>query len=408
MQVSKQAFPIDPISQAKLDLTAKKRSSLFAWRGQFSPELVELFLEEYSHQTTVVFDPFVGSGTTLFECARRGIECYGGEINPSAIEMANTIYFVNVPPADRRSYLQTAEQLLNDHFGNFAIDLFNYNKSSDVSSLQTVFSLEATAALLRESTLEQPYVTNLLINAIIRCSQSSCQPTMGDFARALREHFLIVENLPFTQKKYEVFHADARVVPLSANSIDLIITSPPYINVFNYHQNNRAAMELLGWNLLDIARSEIGSNRKHRQNRFLTVIQYALDITTTLSELHRLLRPHATAILVVGRESSVRGISFKNSQLVETLATSVCGFTLKNGQERKFKNKFGEQIYEDILYLEPNLQKVVATEQSARAVAKGFLQEAADTAQAVVRSEILDALIRIENVKPSPLFALGH
>ena len=65
---------------------------------------------------------------------------------------------------------------------------------------------------------------------------------------------------------------------INNDSIDFVITSPPYINVFNYHQNYRKSVEATGFNVLEVARSEIGSNRKFRSNRFLTVIQYALDI----------------------------------------------------------------------------------------------------------------------------------
>ena len=48
------------------------------------------------------------------------------------------------------------------------------------------------------------------------------------------------------------------------------------------HQNHRAILELLGFDLLHVAASEIGSNRKNRGNRFRTVIQYALDMEASL------------------------------------------------------------------------------------------------------------------------------
>ena len=69
-----ESIPYDrkSIPQESLDLANKFRTSLFPWRGQFSPELVELFLRKYSQDTSVILDPFVGSGTTLFEAARRG------------------------------------------------------------------------------------------------------------------------------------------------------------------------------------------------------------------------------------------------------------------------------------------------------------------------------------------------
>jgi hypothetical protein len=89
--------------------------------------------------------------------------------------------------------------------------------------------------------------------------------------------------------------------------------------VFNYHQNNRIAMESLRWQLLEIAKSEIGSNRKHRGNRLLTVAQYCRDMFDVFVELRRVLKPCGKAIFVIGRTSSVRGIPFQNGTIVSAL-----------------------------------------------------------------------------------------
>lgn len=56
-----------PIPQALLDIEEKTRSNLFAWRGQFSPQLIEILLSAYCPPDSVVLDPFAGSGTVLFE-----------------------------------------------------------------------------------------------------------------------------------------------------------------------------------------------------------------------------------------------------------------------------------------------------------------------------------------------------
>ena len=65
-------------------------------------------------------------------------------------------------------------------------------------------------------------------------------------------------------------------------AVDLVITSPPYINVFNYHQNYRAILEVLGFDLLKVAESEIGQPAKNRANRFRTVVQYTLNFDQIL------------------------------------------------------------------------------------------------------------------------------
>ena len=127
----------------------------------------------------------------------------------------------------------------------------------------------------------------------------------------------LVIKLPFSYQSIEVFLSDAREVSLiTINPLILLSPHPPYINVFNYHQQYRASMEALNWNLLRVSKSEFGANRKHRANRFLTVVQFCLDMAQALSELARVCSSGARLIFVVGRESKVNGTRFFNGEIV--------------------------------------------------------------------------------------------
>jgi len=316
-----ESIPYDrkSIPQENLDLANKFRTSLFPWRGQFSPELVELFLQKYSQDASVILDPFVGSGTTLFEAARRGLTCYAAEINPSAIEMASTVHFVNLPLTERKQSIQTAVMLAEECIHPFTWDLFSYQNHDQPPRQNFGDAIETSFDKMLKQAETQPYVHNLLTNAIIRFMSYEIPRRETDFLRALQEHATIVRNLPYSRRECRVFHADAHAIPLTDASVDLIITSPPYINVFNYHQNNRSAMELIGWDLLDIAKSEIGSNRKNRQNRFLTVVQYALDMLDVLKEMRRLLRSNGRAIIPLLNGAYWRHLSMRNRKFAMKL-----------------------------------------------------------------------------------------
>jgi SAM-dependent methyltransferase len=401
-----ESTPLDRTSlpQESLDLANKFRTSIFPWRGQFSPELVELFLKQYSQDTSVILDPFVGSGTTLFEASRKGLACYAAEINPSAIEMARTCQFVNLPLTDRKNIIQKAVEIAEEYVKPFTWDLFSYQCNKQPPQKSSDDSIVGSFHAMLQQTENNPLVRNLLTNAIMRYMNYSLPRKELDLLRALQEHASIVKGLPYSKRACTVFHADARAIPLPEASVDLIITSPPYINVFNYHQNHRSAMELLGWDLLEIARSEIGSNRKNRQNRFLTVVQYVLDMQDVLREMRRLLRPGGRAIIVVGRESNVRGLSFKNGMLVAATALGGAGFRLVARQERKFKNKFGEIIYEDILHLVPACENALMDDNFARSLARWSLLETAKYAEDEIRQDVLEASERAHSVQESPLF----
>lgn len=100
-----------------------------------------------------------------------------------------------------------------------------------------------------------------------------------------------------------------------------------------------------------VASSEFGANRKYRANRFKTVIQYCLDMEQALRSFWRCLEPSGQLILIVGRESNVRGAPFFNGEIVKDVAHGLRAFEPVQCYERKFINKFGTTIKEDILLL---------------------------------------------------------
>ena len=62
------------LEQEKLDVTTKKRSNIFNWRGQFTPEFVEYILKTFAKEGDFVCDPFSGSGTVLLEASRQTLQ----------------------------------------------------------------------------------------------------------------------------------------------------------------------------------------------------------------------------------------------------------------------------------------------------------------------------------------------
>jgi hypothetical protein len=383
------------ISQECLDLANKTRCNVFPWRGQFTPELVELLLTHYASSNAFVADPFAGVGTTLFEAARKSLPAVGVEINPAAVTMAGTVMFVRKSQAERKDICEAAGRLIRQRVEVHA-PLFSGGQrpSSPVNPI---------VEMIRECKGD-PLVCNFLANVLIRLLESSRPDDSGLVMRAFRQHEALVLNLPTSAAEYEVAHADARSIPALTGTVDLIITSPPYINVFNYHQNSRRAMELLGWNLLRVARSELGANRKHRANRFLTVVQYCVDMSMVLAEVKRVLKPSGRAIMIMGRESCVRGISFRNGCLVGALAASG-GLRLACRQERKFINKFGELIYEDILHLLPTERSSASDDAEPRALAVHLLGDALTRCtKEDVRTDIQAAIAGAAGVAASPLF----
>ena len=162
----------------------------------------------------------------------------------------------------------------------------------------------------------------------------------------------------------------------------------------------------MGWDLLEVARSEIGSNRKHRANRFLTVTQYCLDMLGVFEELRRVCRPSARIIVVVGRESNVRKTVFFNGEIVAGVAVRCAGLCFSSRQERVFQNRFGESIVEDILHF--TLQPLAARSPTrAYDLAREVLTAALERVPAESESDLRSAIDRIAEVTPSPIYRAG-
>ncbi|MHC3129556.1 MAG: hypothetical protein IBV52_05710 [Candidatus Bathyarchaeota archaeon] len=142
---------------------------------------------------------------------------------------------------------------------------------------------------------------------------------------------------------------------LPSNSIDLILTSPPYLTAQKYIRTQRLELLWLGISEIEVARLEkeiIGSERVSLKETDFTeqvgvksvntlvkwallkstqraamVNNYFLKMKKSLSETHRVLREGAYAIVVVGN-NMVLGKGVRTHELLIDVAKSV-GFELK-------------------------------------------------------------------------------
>ncbi|WP_373350754.1 DNA methyltransferase [Acinetobacter bereziniae] len=365
----------------KLNIVDKVRTSRFAWRGQFSPELIEYLLDTFFKEAKTIYDPFSGSGTVLFEASLKGKTSFGSEINPAAWCLSSTIHLNRLSENEIKNIIKQIDSLF--FLARTAEEVVDLVKMSGDDNLKC-----ATTAILLSATGNS---TDIDLNKFLKAKDGFIQ-----FLTEIHQY----KGLAYSNLE------DSRETKLQSNSIEGVITSPPYINVFNYHQNYRSIMEKLGWSPLNAAKSEIGANRKFRQNRFLTVIQYAQDLGQTLNELARVMKDNTLGVMVVGRESKVLGESFNNSEILTQLFIAHRSFTFISSTERVFMNKFGQSIYEDlIVFRKADIYMTLDTERTKQ-IGLSFLKAKLSQAKPENFELLSQAVSKGENLQPSPLFEI--
>src|SRR5271166_5005905 len=127
-------------------------------------------------------------------------------------------------------------------------------------------------------------------------------------------------------------------------------------------------------------------------------------MTQVLVELRRVLVDDGRVVIVLGRESTVRGITFENGRLFSELVQRDGSFKLERRLERSFVNRFGKRIFEDVLELAPT--NAGSNLPAGRLVGVEFLSRALhgqiDRRQ---RLDLMLALEQADDVQPSPTFS---
>lgn len=382
-----------PLDQARLNIAVRSRTSRLPWRGQFAPELIEYLMHSVCRDSRTFMDPFCGSGTVLFEAINRGCSARGSEINPAAWHLAALSRFAGLSSEGKRAILDRVESLaakatLSGH-GLFSA-------GNDIGS-PLGFLQDARG----DNLLARVFGAIILLGL-----GNGTDVTHAAVSRGAVSVLQVLREFTESVVSAECHLEDARKMSVVSDSVDAIITSPPYINVFNYHQNYRFAAELLGWRPLEAARSEIGANRKYRMNRFLTVVQYCLDMSQCIDEMARALRTGAPLIIVLGRTSSVLGASFRNGAIFSKLLALSNSFGPVQSAYRVFTNRYGEQIFEDILITHKERSNATDPE-AAREIGLLALLEAKTSVAEKNRRTLDEAVACTKNVPSSPFLNLS-
>lgn len=375
--------------QHMLDIADKERSSVLPWRGQFSPQLVEYFLDKYVNSGNHILDPFCGSGTVVFEGLRAGANVSAIDVNPAAVCLAKLSEIIILDKKIREDCLSKLNHFFEDLISMVQLGEMDLTACDAVNAMKEKFN--------------NPFDIGVMSVFLLQSFGDGKVSDLKKLNKAYKAICKFISSAGHSTGDVNIKSGDARDTGLPQDSIDYIITSPPYINVFNYHQNYRPIIEEIGFSPLRAASSEMGANRKFRQNRYITVVQYCMDMAMFFEEVSRVLSDKGKITIVLGRTSNVRSVAFKNGEMIAAVAAEGMSFSVENWNERRFTNRFGEVIYEDVITMSAGKTLGGDAIEIGRSVGVQSLKDALEYCPIERRSEIASAIDFAHKVAPSPI-----
>ena len=290
--------------------------SLHPYLGKFIPQLVEVFLHRYFRPGDCVYDPFVGSGTTLVEANAFGAAAVGCDISAfncllarvktaeyplGSVELALRGALEQTRRTAEAAPIEDGSTWLRTWYSKRALrELLAYRSvSSDLDIARIVLSRSARSA--RQTTHFDLDFPRRPVTRPYWCHKHkrTCRPVgealkflrryTDDTVRRIREFAAIRSEQPV-----EVIHGDARAVDLPLQPSG-IITSPPYPGLIDYHEQHRYSYELLG--LEDRREDEIGPAFRGRTRK--AVRAYVDGMAAVFSRAREQLPAGAPVVIVV-------------------------------------------------------------------------------------------------------------
>jgi len=375
--------------------TSKWTHGYHRYPAKFIPQLVERLIDEYisPYKEACINDPFMGCGTTIVTALSRGFYASGTDIN----KIAYLITKVKATPIEPQYLNQKIQEFLvkiksvsysENNFFNYEftptipekhIERINYwfteeNKIELGKILRVIYD--------EEDEIIRNFFLVAFSHILKNCSlwlQGSTKPTR-DLKKiptkpynALRKHLkkmesgnnafykIIPDKVKRNLDKYlNIKIEDAKRQPVADNSVDLIVSSSPYVTSYEYadlHQLSTIWLDLTD-NLTEYKKEFIGTSFKKYDNKKLRsyiaqniieqllikdkkmakeVEAFFIDMEEVFDESYRILKPGGRCCYVIG-DTKLKGVDILNAEVfAESLQYS--GFKLDRIIKREIPSK---------------------------------------------------------------------
>jgi len=324
--------------------------------AKFIPQIAYNLIKILSLPGETVLDPFCGSGTTALESKLHNRNSINIDLNPLAkiigiVKTAKLNSQVHGQFEILKQDLRSIDSTSLDYDSNIQAEkeklavpsIPNIEKwfhSNSIKELSTIFN--------STSKIKDNNAKNIALLAfsktILRASNQASETQYSAKIKKIEKGYVLrmfLNNLGYTLSKVkeqetkisscktQFLIADLRkpIVGNSSdhlikpNSVDLVVTSPPYPNATDYHLYHRFRLFWLGFDPREMGKNEIGSHLRHQKEK--TGFQnYLTEMKDSLENIFLALKPGRFAAIVVG-DAIFNGQTFHTSKELSKVAETI-------------------------------------------------------------------------------------
>lgn len=286
-----------------------------SYRACFRPQLPAYFIKQFCHEDSAVYDPFMGRGTTLIEAQLHGCRAIGNDSNP----LSKVLVKPRLNPPD---LLDIRQRIAAFNFSEVEIDderllaFFHINTLKEIYNWKDYFWAKQIA---KEFDAIDEWLQMVVCNRLTGHSNGffsvytlppnqtasvvaqnrinnkyNQQPEYRDTKALIykKSKQLLADTIPYHYRRNDaiLFTESAdNTLYMDDASVDLVVTSPPFLDTVNYIQDNWMRMWFCD---IDVDTSKIWQLR--------SLEEWTKRMTATFFELCRLLHPDGRIVFELG------------------------------------------------------------------------------------------------------------
>ena len=298
-----------------------------SYRACFKPQLPEFFINRLTETSDVVYDPFMGRGTTPIQAALMNRRVFGNDANPLSIMMTrprlDTPDLGDIETRLNELPWDATEPTRNDRqFSVFFHPstlrqivalrswLSERKKAGVFDSVDDWIRLVAMSRLTGHSsgffsvyTLPPNQAASIESQTRINERRGQTPPERDVKALIMRKSQSLLRHGGLNYEQHELSRSDSRCTPnIGTDSVDLVVTSPPFLDIVNYKSDNHVRAWFAGIDIDALSISSLASTNDWQR--------FTAD---TLRELCRVVKPGGFICYEVGE---VRNATVKLEDVV--------------------------------------------------------------------------------------------